>query len=837
MSQVARTVVWVSMCDYLYVHGARFLSGECVVEVAIDGVNKRLALVRDGKGRSRLDRWSAAPRKNGVVGEINIRDLRQILGEQGKDVTDLWYEDTYMRVVLDRDLSMGREGRDEVDALVKSLGYLDNAGARSIAMSQIRNASYGKESSRETRRRVLVSLEKMSVEDLRSLGVSSSVALSSLEQEDILRSLLAETGLRANSYSSVFPSFRLDVKDGVAAEASDYDKRIFTKVFDKLTGYKVEQKMPSDEIFKEIVRMFKSGEIDATLCRDIDASCRALEAVGKITNDEIPSKQSYDGLNDVTLKTLLCIDQRLFKAAAHMSDDSLVEVLSLISNKDAVCSAWRELYERGITSDLEYDTLIAASSTTSSYYSSPIAREIENALDVRETLIAESGHLGYLEVLSKTPSRTTAARLLEDKSDEYLRDAVCKVSQDGAVLGRAAETIAVDVLSSRDSGGPYIDSVMSHALKSSDLQLGTYVIKKIDTDKLAELSCDPRPVSEGEVVSWCSEGLQELGYRLQRGDIEQEAFRSLTEKAVSRACVSDLSLAAAAVSRSYSWTSDATKRELDTAWRTIGSFVDSSQSAASVMSAHYKCGDTTLDSSSELKHVTDKWGALVVNECLNAISKKALEREEEVASSGRYVYVPDLAYTDESNSFRDVAKTMMSAGSDIGLLQTAIMAQSDAVVEACALTRSNLAFSLTARLSRALTSDSEDSRDAERREHLRQSFVFLNSESLRPKTGSPQVSVVLKAVHQLMGNVDPAGRDTSLLSEYGKELRELRQNLEAQGFLADASQVSDEIAAHITELTAAYPVDKERTRVVPSVDSSTGSRLLSRVRSSAKKKR
>ena len=88
-----------------------------------------------------------------------------------------------------------------------------------------------------------------------------------------------------------------------------------------------------------------------------------------------------------------------------------------------------------------------------------------------------------------------------------------------------------------------------------------------------------------------------------------------------------------------------------------------------------------------------------------------------------------------------------------------------------------------------------------------------------------------------MGNVDPAGRDTSLLSEYGKELRELRQNLEAQGFLADASQVSDEIAVLITELTAAYPVDKERTRVVPSVDSSTGSRLLSRVRSSAKKKR
>jgi hypothetical protein len=837
MSQVARTVVWVSMCDYLYVHGARFLSGECVVEVAIDGVNKRLALVRDGKGRSRLDRWSEAPRKNGVVGEINIRDLRQILGEQGKDTADLWYEDTYMRAVLDRDLSMGREGRDEIDALVKSLGYLDNAGARSIAMSQIRNASYGKESSRETRRRVLVSLEKMSVEDLRSLGVSSSVALSSLEQEDILRSLLAETGLRANPYSSGFPSFSIDIKDGVAAEASDYEKRNFKEVFDKLTGYKVEQKMPSEEIFKEVVRMFKAGEIDAALCSDIGASIKALEAVERVANDEIPSEPSYDGINDVNLKTLLCIDQRLFKASGHMSDDSLVEVLSLISNKDAVCSAWRELYKRGITSDLDYDTLIAVSSTTSTHYSSPIAREIEHALDARETLIAESGHLGYLEVLSKTPSRTTAARLLEDKSDEYLRDAVCKVSPDGAVLGRAAETMAVDIISSRDSGGPYIDSVMDHALKSSDLQLGTYVIKKIDVEGLAELSSDPRPVEEVGVASWCSEGIRELGYRLQREDIEPGEFRSLIEKAVSKACALDLPLTAVAVSRSYSWTRDNTKRELETAWRTIGSFVDSSQSAASVMSAHYKCGDTTLDSSLELKHVTDKWGALVVNECLNAISKKALEREEEVASSGRYVYVADLAYSDESNSFRDVAKTMMSAGSDIGLLQTAIMTQSDAVVEACALTRSNLAFSLTARLSRALTSDSEDSRDAERREHLRQSFVFLNSESLRSKTGSPQVSVVLKAVHQLMGNVDPAGKDTSLLSEYRKELRELRQNLETQGFLADESQASDEIAVHITELTAAYPVETEGTRVVPSVDSSTGNRLLSRVRSGAKKKR
>jgi hypothetical protein len=96
---------------------------------------------------------------------------------------------------------------------------------------------------------------------------------------------------------------------------------------------------------------------------------------------------------------------------------------------------------------------------------------------------------------------------------------------------------------------------------------------------------------------------------------------------------------------------------------------------------------------------------------------------------------------------------------------------------------------------------------------------------------------VLKAVHQLMGNVDPAGKDTSLLSEYRKELRELRQNLETQGFLADESQASDEIAVHITELTAAYPVETEGTRVVPSVDSSTGNRLLSRVRSGAKKKR
>ena len=816
-------------------HGARFRSGECVVEVYIDGVVKRLALVRDGKGRSRLDRWASSPRRDGAVGEINVRDLRQILGEQGSDTADLWYGDTYMRIVPDRDVSMGREGRDEVEVLVKALVYLDSDGARNVAMSQIRNASYGKESSRETRRRVLVSLEKMSVEDLRSLGVSSSVALSSLEQEDILRSLLAEAGLRANSYSSGFPSFRLDVKDGVAAEASDYDKRSFTAVFDRLTGYKVEQKMPSGEIFKEIVRMFKSGEIDTTTCSDIDASCRALEVVGKIANGEIPSESSYSGLNDVNLKTLLCVDQRLFKAAGHMSDDSLVEVLSLISNRDAVCSAWRELYRRGIVDDLDYDTLIAARNSTSSHFGAPIGREIEDVLDARELSIAESGHLGVLEVLRKTPSRTTAARLLESKSDEYLREAMCGVSSDGALLGPAATTMAVDIMSSRESGGASLNFVMDHALKSSDLQLGSYVIKKIDIDKIAELACDPRPVTEVGVTSWCSEGIQELGYRLQRGDIEAGEFRDLTRKVVSEACASDLTLAAAAVSRSYSWAGDTTKRELDTAWRTVGSFVDSAQSAASVMLEHHKHGVTTLDSCLELRHVTDKWGELVIDDCLNTISAKALQRAEEVASNGGYGYVGDVAYSAESYLFRDAVKTMMSAGFDVGLIQDAIVAQSDAVVEACATVRMNIAFGLTGRLNRVLTSDNKDSRDAERREHLRQSFIFLDSESLRPATGSTQVSLVLKAVHQLMSETGSSQQDTSLLGEYRKELRKLRQNLETHEFFAAVSHVSDEIATHITELTAAYPVDTERVQIPTRVEPDTGNGLLSRVRSRARK--
>jgi hypothetical protein len=86
-----------------------------------------------------------------------------------------------------------------------------------------------------------------------------------------------------------------------------------------------------------------------------------------------------------------------------------------------------------------------------------------------------------------------------------------------------------------------------------------------------------------------------------------------------------------------------------------------------------------------------------------------------------------------------------------------------------------------------------------------------------------------------MSETGSSQQDTSLLGEYRKELRKLRQNLETHEFFAAVSHVSDEIATHITELTAAYPVDTERVQITTRVEPGTGNRLLSRVRSRARK--
>ena len=73
------------ICDYIYTEeGLRAQSGSVAVKLSwTDGTIKTLAVVRSGKGRSRIDRWEANPRPDGATGEINTRDLQDWMKQNG----------------------------------------------------------------------------------------------------------------------------------------------------------------------------------------------------------------------------------------------------------------------------------------------------------------------------------------------------------------------------------------------------------------------------------------------------------------------------------------------------------------------------------------------------------------------------------------------------------------------------------------------------------------------------------------------------------------------------------------------------------------------------------
>ena len=133
----------MTQCNYIYASGLRLRSGDGVV--LLDG--KLLRVVRDGKGRSRLDRNSE---RSPTDGEITLRDLRAALEKQGESSIKLEFLDnrgvSLWSATLDPKAAMGRQGRRgdfkaALDAMtenerleaathqIKTLPYSDKAGA------------------------------------------------------------------------------------------------------------------------------------------------------------------------------------------------------------------------------------------------------------------------------------------------------------------------------------------------------------------------------------------------------------------------------------------------------------------------------------------------------------------------------------------------------------------------------------------------------------------------------------------------------------------------------------------------------------------------------------
>jgi hypothetical protein len=160
------------ICDFIYTkEGLRVPSGDAVITITgPDGVTRTLVVVRSGKGRSRLDRWSDKPRPDGVVGEINTRDLQEWmeLSNSREIPGKITVDGVELDVMLDAEAMMGRAGRQS-EGFRDYLAGLNPESQRAAALLMIKGSPYGTEHTEDFRDGVDAALETLSEDDVRAL--------------------------------------------------------------------------------------------------------------------------------------------------------------------------------------------------------------------------------------------------------------------------------------------------------------------------------------------------------------------------------------------------------------------------------------------------------------------------------------------------------------------------------------------------------------------------------------------------------------------------------------------------------------------------------------------
>lgn len=167
------------VCDYIYISGLRFKSGTPFIEIpawyldvltdkpATDRSKAvRLSVVRDGKGASRTERWALKPSKFGVVGEINLRDLKRVMSANNEISIEALIpigEDgaqSLVSLTLDPYSGMGRGGRVlNQEAVEGALESVPDDLCQALLLNQLENMPYGLENSRAAAARLRLILK------------------------------------------------------------------------------------------------------------------------------------------------------------------------------------------------------------------------------------------------------------------------------------------------------------------------------------------------------------------------------------------------------------------------------------------------------------------------------------------------------------------------------------------------------------------------------------------------------------------------------------------------------------------------------------------------------
>lgn len=145
-----------AICSYIYTQGGlRFESGECSVTLNIDGADRSLRVVRNGKGSSRLDR-----------GEITLSDLESFVREGECIPVEIDIEGVRVTLSLDPRSAMGREGRAAVLDLENATSTLSPLERAAVARSQMESLPYGIKNSGEILERVSWAISQGEIDGL-----------------------------------------------------------------------------------------------------------------------------------------------------------------------------------------------------------------------------------------------------------------------------------------------------------------------------------------------------------------------------------------------------------------------------------------------------------------------------------------------------------------------------------------------------------------------------------------------------------------------------------------------------------------------------------------------
>lgn len=131
-------------CPYIYATGGlRIESGTARVVVNIDGLERELRVVRDGKGRSRLEK-----------GEISLSDLEEMEPDRESFDVLVEHKGVDLKLSIDPRNAMGRRGRDSVEDLKQAIEKIDPVSRKILAELQMETLPYGTENAAESLERI-----------------------------------------------------------------------------------------------------------------------------------------------------------------------------------------------------------------------------------------------------------------------------------------------------------------------------------------------------------------------------------------------------------------------------------------------------------------------------------------------------------------------------------------------------------------------------------------------------------------------------------------------------------------------------------------------------------